>query len=175
MEFPRTRSTNLMPDGLGGNNSWDGFQERGRLGQKPQYNSSSSHLRLDTKYHRKANNRRWSPAKSTGSESTIQEADLAGIVKNILMQPGNCQQQRLARQFNQFAAQCLRNQNFIKEQLESLRQRFDQVDPTLRSLDFRFLILSASQTKPELEQRTVERGMDEIVWQSEEKDPDLTV
>lgn len=50
---------------------------------------------------------------------------------------------RLERHFHQFAAQSWRNPHQVKELLELVRQRLDQIDLTLRSSDFRFLLLSA--------------------------------
>lgn len=53
--------------------------------------------------------------------------------------------QKLERQFARFSTKSLRNQESIKDQLESARARLDQIDLTLRSLDFRFLLFVASK------------------------------
>lgn len=83
--------------------------------------------------------------------SGLHEVNVEGvkeIVRTLQNIPSVAQEpelnsRKLERQLNQFMVQSLRNQHSIKELLETTRQRLDQIDITLRSLNFRFLLLAA--------------------------------
>lgn len=60
----------------------------------------------------------------------------------------------LLKQSNRFDVRSLRNQDHLKDLLETIRLRLDQIDVSIRSIDFRVLLLATSKSQRVKDQLT---------------------